>query len=196
MSALPPSKHSISNAKYAVVVHPQLENLAATDLSVLPSIAITDLRSKRSECVGAETDISFVRRLAQGRLDIVGHEVQRRAGGSEGGDINEILFEMPTILSDGQSTNRPGSHAPRIDEPSATALELVDRLDQIVSPAQLSDLGELQDSELSGLVRDVQSFEQELSTMRRDFHRAIDGIQAEIVRRYRDGEASVDTLLQ
>lgn len=162
----------------------------------LTNIGLADLRSERAECSSAETDVSFVRRLTQGRLDIIGHEVQRRNGGTETANLNEVLFEIPTILSDAPVTARAGQRAPDIDTPTESALKLSARLDQIVSPPQLSDVGQLDDDALVELVSKLEKFEHELSTQRRALHERIDSIQAEIVRRYRDGEASVDTLLE
>jgi hypothetical protein len=65
-------------------VHDDLQRLLAKDL--LPDITavpLEDLRHLRIECSEAEGDVSFVRRVAQGRLDIVGHEVRRRSGAAD-----------------------------------------------------------------------------------------------------------------
>jgi hypothetical protein len=42
----------------------------------------------------------------------------------------------------------------------------------------------------------MRDFENDLSALRRRLHERIDALQAEIGRRYRDGEASVDSLLR
>lgn len=42
----------------------------------------------------------------------------------------------------------------------------------------------------------MEGLEQEVSGVRRRLHAQIDQLQAEITRRYRSGEASVDALLQ
>ncbi len=177
-------------------MHTEIDRLTQTALTTLTEIALPQLRAERADCSSAETDISFVRRLTQGRLDIIGHEVQRRNGGTETAHLNEVLFEIPAILSDGQNKPRAGGRAPEIDGPTESALKLSSELDQIVSPKQLSDVGNLDDAALGELIEQLQNFEHELSTQRRQLHERIDAIQTEIVRRYREGEASVDTLLE
>ena len=42
----------------------------------------------------------------------------------------------------------------------------------------------------------LDQFEQQVSGRRRELHQRIDALQAEITRRYRTGEASVETLLK
>lgn len=183
-------------AYYPDGVHPELEKLAATDLSRIGEIEIAELRSVRQDCSTAETDISFVRRLTQGRLDIIGHEVQRRNGQATTGDLEDVLFDIPSILSDSPTPQRSTSRTLAIAEPSPDALKMVSELDRIVSPGQLGELGQLDQPDLMLLVDQLRSFESELSTVRRRLHEIIDSIQSEIARRYRDGEAFVDTLLQ
>lgn len=179
-----------------------LEQLLAKDL--LPDITavpLSDLRGLRITCSAAEGDVSFIRRLAQGRLDIVGHETRRRAGVADGDpDVSALLFDIPDILIDGNGGPTAGTGAPSgrpvaVHEPGVLAQSLLADLEQTVSAAELGHLGDLDDDRLAGLVEELGRFEVELSTTRRRLHERIDAIQGEIARRYRDGEASIDSLL-
>ncbi len=184
-----------------LAVHADLQRFLSDDLVTEPTAeAIEALRGVRVDLSQAEGDVSLVRRVVQGRLDIVGHEVERRRGGAPEQPTGEatppenaaLLFSMPEILSDDVG----GSRRPvAVLEPGPIALSLVDELDGIVSPAQLSGIQALAGLELSDLLEGLRSFEVELSGIRRQLHDRIDAIQDEIARRYRDGEASVDALL-
>lgn len=159
------------------------------------------LRSIRAELSKAEGDVSLVRRVTQGRLDIVGHEVQHRQGATTSPgpatDPTTLLFDMPEILTDtNQSAPSSGAGRPvSILEPGRIALSMIETLDAVASPSQLSGLSAVTDAGLADLFGGLREFELELSSIRRQLHDRIDGIQDEIARRYRDGEASVDSLL-
>lgn len=164
------------------------------------------LRSIRVQLNEAEADVSFIRRVSQGRLDIVGHEVERRSGGADGQDVDapsSLLFEMPDIMSDSQDGSGPGprsagavGRAVTVLEPGQIALAMVETLDRIASPSQLSGVQTVHEADLADLFDSLREFELELSSIRRQLHDRIDTIQDEIARRYRDGEATVDALLQ
>ena len=59
-------------------------------LAGLVASSTDDLRTMRAECADLENGLSFVRRLAQGRLDVLAAETERRANGG-GGDLAEII---------------------------------------------------------------------------------------------------------
>jgi len=185
-------------------VHADLQRLLADDLLIEFSAKPMDrLRSIRTELTETEGDVSFVRRLTQGRLDIVGHEAERRAGtpatpGAVAGDDGPtaLLFDMPGILTDAGSGSRAGGRAVPVAEPGPVALALIEMLDGIAAPSQLSGVSSVDAGALGDLFEALREFELELSSVRRTLHDRIDTIQDEIARRYRDGEASVDALLQ
>jgi hypothetical protein len=78
--------------------------------------------------------------------------------------------------------------------PDVEGIDLSD-LDAIAGLTTLSHLAELADDDVADLVTRLGGFEVETSRERRALHDRIDSLQAEITRRYRTGEASVDTLL-
>lgn len=177
-------------------VNEQLDRLLnGQSLDEIIGGTLPELRSARVEASVAENDVSLVRRVAQGRLDIVGHEVQRRSGAVQGeDDVPGLLFSLPDILSD-DSPSGPGGRAVMVNEPGEIAIALNERLDQVVSPSGLSGVQKLDDGSLRMVFDRIGDFEAELSGVRRQLHDRIDGIQAEIGRRYRDGEASTDNFL-
>ncbi|MHB1444175.1 MAG: RsiG family protein [Acidimicrobiales bacterium] len=162
-------------------------------LDDLESRTMAQLRAARSELQEAEGAISYLRRLVQGRLDIVAAERQRRTGGFDGGGAADLLEQLPGILAD--SGSRSGNRLLSQFEPGDMAAGLVAELDRNIDPAQLTDLPALSDEVLAELTDSMAVIERQLSDSRRAIHDRIDRFQAELVRRYQSGEASVDSLL-
>ena len=50
----------------------------------------------KAECTDLETEISFIRRLAQGRIDILDAERDRRANG---GSLEDLIGTLPGVIS-------------------------------------------------------------------------------------------------
>jgi hypothetical protein len=168
--------------------------LAPELLDGLRERPLDEVRERRNACQAAENGLSYVRRLVQGRLDIVGREVEHRRDGGAPGDVSSLVDELPEILAD--RMRGPGMGRPPQDlEPTDVPEELLARVDEAAGPATLGDLSALHDDALDGLLAALQAIEQEVSGLRRKLHDQIDALQGEITRRYRDGEASVETLL-
>jgi hypothetical protein len=175
-------------------VTPTIDGLLASDvLDGIRTRPLPRLRELRGRCAVVESDVSMVRRLAQGRLDIVIHEARRRSGDGVAG----LLYDLPDILADESRKNHtPGSRPDvRVDGPGEVGGELMDRLEAIASPTVLSGVQHLDQGELDELFARISDYEHKLSKCRRSLHERIDAIQSEIGRRYRDGEASVDSVL-
>ncbi len=75
-------------------VTPTIDGLLASDaLDGIRTRPLPELRELRTRCAGVESDVSMVRRLTQGRLDIVIHEAQRRSGDR----LASLLLTSPTF---------------------------------------------------------------------------------------------------
>ncbi|MEO6989492.1 MAG: hypothetical protein ABI239_12700 [Aquihabitans sp.] len=162
--------------------------LADDYLHGLTSRPVPELRSLRAECQAVETKLSYLRRLVQGRLDIVSGERQRRQAGGAPGDIAGLIERLPEILSDrirGPGTGR----LPATFEPGELSGTLVSRLNVI------GDGNDADDEELHAAVIALTELEGEVSSLRRAMFDRIDRIETELTARYRDGTANVDDLL-
>lgn len=162
-------------------------------LDGLEAKPIEDLRSMRTECQAVETGLSYLRRVVQGRLDIVAGELARRRDGGDPADISGLIDRLPEILAD--RTRSPGFG--RLPQTLATGdpdPDLVDRLEAICG-TDLDHLPDAGDERLVTLREDLAEFEHDVSGRRRELFDRIDAIQAELTRRYRTGEASVESLL-
>lgn len=164
-------------------------------LGDLPARPIDEVRSMRADCQEVETGLSLLRRVVQGRLDIVGLELQRRADGGDPGDLPDLIARLPEVLSD--RTRAPGvGRLPQMMTPGEMPPELEAELDAIVDDGHLADLPTVDDDHLRQMADQLAGFEQRVSEHRSALFERIDALQAEITRRYRTGEASVDSLLQ
>jgi len=154
-----------------------------------------DVRAMRAECQSLETQVSFVRRLAQGRLDIVDAELDRRHKGGPPSDLAEMVAALPDTL--GRHLTAPGSgRRPTTIEPIEPDPLLVEPLDRILDVDALGSLPSRSDSELGQIRAALAEVESDLSARRRLVFERLDALSAEITRRYRTGEASVESLLQ
>src|SRR6476659_2097883 len=79
-------------------------------LDDLESKSVDELRAKHAECLELETEVSYVRRLTQARIDILEAEIERRASG---GSLEDLIQRLPEILADpGPRGNPASSHLP------------------------------------------------------------------------------------
>jgi hypothetical protein len=177
-------------------VDPKLAHVTApTYLDGLTELPIERVRAMRAECQVLENALSYIRRLAQGRLDIVGAELERRRAGGDPHDLTDLIGRLPDILADrvqGGGLGRPPQELTAEELTAAYTSEV----DEILSPAEVGSLDALSDDALEGIRDRLEDYERRASGGRHDLHTTIDTLQAEIARRYRSGEASVDTLLR
>lgn len=160
----------------------------------ITALAMEDLRTKRNECQALEVALSYQRRMAQGRLDIVAAERRRRAEGGDPPSDDDLVRNLAATLAD--RARPPGNgRLPQLMTPDATDVD-TDELDAIAGPGALARLTEASEDDLARLVDALSGYEAVVSRRRKSLHERIDALQAEITRRYKTGEASVETLLQ
>jgi hypothetical protein len=168
--------------------------LAPSLLEEVDHQPIEEIRALRARCIAAETGLSYLRRMVQGPLDIVSQELARRDRGGGHADLATLLDELPEVLA--ANTRSAGlGRLPTQLEPTDVDTELAEDLEQIVGNAQLTEIPDMPDDELERLATALADFERRVSERRRAFHGRIDALQAELTRRYRTGEASVESLL-
>ena len=164
------------------------------DLQARPMEAV---RAMRAECQTLENALSYVRRVAQGRLDIVGAELARRRAGGDPADLSELIGLLPDILADRARPSAAGGARPPLDFfAGETGEEYSHEVDAIFNPADAGSLTTLDDTQLDEVREQLAAYEQLTSARRQRLHAIIDALQAEITRRYRTGEATVDSLLR
>ncbi|MBA2425703.1 MAG: ABC transporter substrate-binding protein [Actinobacteria bacterium] len=152
---------------------------------------LTELRAMREECMEGETELSFERKLCQGRIDILNAELERRDGGQTEIDL---VARLPQILADPGASTGPSDglplpeRAPNLSVPrSADAPHR--RVEELIAEKTLMRLPEVSSDEIKAIIQSLAQHEQSLSSRRKGLHEVLDVVQAEIVRRYTSGEA-------
>ncbi len=153
-------------------------------------LAMENLRSRRSESEQAEADLSYLRRLLQGRIDVVQAEIDRRATGDE----RSVLDRLPGVLAHDPPAAPYGLGRHTTVQPSGVT-ERRRRVEVLAADVELSDLASKSDGELGEALETFTAAEGDVSAERRRVQHVMDVLGAEVARRYRDGEASVDSLL-
>jgi hypothetical protein len=189
----------------------------APDLGALDLVA---LRALRREAQREEADLSYLRRMLHGRIDILRAERARRGGGdaaeavaveagapgaqgtqgTRGGTQAPaapadapVVDRLPEILTDGPSPGRSSARHVTLGTPLTERVRLL--AEEMLSEVELSDLGARTDAELAAGMARLAGHEQQVSRRRHALQQTVDGCSAEITRRYRAGEARVEDLL-
>jgi hypothetical protein len=164
--------------------------LAEDYLDGLREMPLPHLRELRTEAEQEEVDLSYIRRMIQGRLDILRAELNRRDGtGSQ-----DLVQGLAAILADEPRSPARGLGRHTTVEPSRADSHRR-YVEALVADVDLSDVTARSTDELAHAMRTLSEEEQGLSAKRRAVQAVMDACSAEITRRYRDGEADVETLL-
>lgn len=169
--------------------------LAHGYLAGLDEMSLEEVRQRRAEYSDAEDALSVLRRMVQGRLDIVQAELQRRDGGRDGGDMAELVEQLPEILSEGGRSAPARGRVPKNMAPDVNYRKLTAELDRIIDVDTSAGLLDMDDERLRGIATALEDLERNVSSRRRAVQERIDALQAEVVRRYKSGDAEVDGLL-
>lgn len=158
------------------------------DVPGLHELQLPELRTLLRDAKQEEGELSYVRRLLQGRIDILRAELARRT--APGSPLLELL---PQILADGPSTQRSSARHVTLGTPQSD--EYRSLAEEMLAQVELSDLTARTDGELHDAMARLVGYEQHVSQRRQVMQGTADGCSREIARRYREGEAQIDDLL-
>lgn len=141
---------------------------------------LPDLRALKQECADVEHAVSYLRRLAQARIEILDAERARR---DRGGDLSELVADLPRIL--GAESGRAGVATARHAEAQGPVVELrwADGREALVGDDTLVNITGVDDAELDLAAGRLRAFESELSSTRKDLHHVIDLLERELAAR-------------
>ena len=149
-------------------------------LAAVDDRPVEELRVMHAECLELETEVSYVRRLSQARIDIVEAELERRA---RGGSLEELIESLPQILADhGPRGNPATSHLPIQLAPEQES-EWAPQLAEL--EAILTDLPGLTEDQLRDALDGLRVLEREVSDQRRSLFAVIDRIDLLLAERLR-----------
>jgi hypothetical protein len=157
----------------------------------LESLPLEEIRVRRADADQEEVDLSYARRMLQGRIDMLSDEHMARSAG--GGRVfvartdEELAQELGKILADpgGRSTHGMGRHI------SLTPSRLGEHrreAERAVADVGSSDPSALDDEQLANALNRLGELEKRVSSIRREVQQVADLLGAEIARRYEMGE--------
>jgi len=155
----------------------------------LARLSLPELRTLRRDAQREEADLSYVRRLLQGRIDILRAELARRSPAGAG----SVVERLPEILTDAPARHRSSARHVTLGTPYNE--EYGQLAADMLAEVELSDLAARTDLELNTAMGRLVRYEQQVSLRRQRLQRTADDCSGEIARRYREGEAQVDDLL-
>jgi hypothetical protein len=152
----------------------------------LEALSLEELRGRRDECLAEREYLSLLRRLVQGRAEILRAEVDRRGGGNDA----PIVERLSTILAT-ESQGPSRGEAVKVGVPEEEMMLARRRVERLVADAGLSDPGALDDEQLERAVEALAAEEQKISRSRAAVIQALDRLQDELKRRYREDPSLV-----
>src|SRR3954471_2464275 len=148
--------------------------LAEDYLAGLVELPMPEVRSLRDEAGQEETDLSYLRRMLQGRIDIVGAELARRSGQTG----ENLVEELPRILAEPNRSPARGMGRHQVVEPSNAGSSR--RLEEQLAGVDVTNVQERDEDGLRGLLDDLQAMEARISARRRAVQDVFDATSAEI----------------
>jgi hypothetical protein len=149
----------------------------------LQDLSLEDLRARRDECMSEREYLSLLRRLLQGRAEILQAELEGRAAGE---DRSDLVDHLTSILSDDEHPVTSRGEAVRVGVPDEEMLLARRRVERLASDAGISDPTTLDDAALSEAIGSLATEEHAVSESRREVIGILDTLQDELKRRYKD----------
>jgi len=173
----------------------ELERLFASDyLEGADGRPLEDVRAMRAECEEAETAVSYLRRVAQGRLDVVHSFLDHRESGQRG-ELDAVVGDLSSIIGSGPARPPGPGRLPSQMSPDMERHDLTGEIDAVLDAHGIGELPAMSEEQLRALATRLEAVEKHISDQRHELHQRIDALKAVIVSRYKSGEVSPDGLL-
>jgi hypothetical protein len=148
----------------------------------LSELSLEDVRARRDDCLAEREYLSLLRRLLQGRAEILKAEAEARAGG----DAAPLVDRLSQILADDDHPVTSRGEAVRVAVPEEEMLLARRRVERLAADSKLSDPTALNDEELGAAIDALASEEEGISEARREVIGVLDQVQDELKRRYKE----------
>ena len=154
----------------------------------LEELSLDDVRERRDECRAELEYLSLLRRLVQGRAEILKAEVERRRDPQDSGSLVDRLAE---ILAPDESHVSSRGAAVQVGVPDDELAIARRRVERLVADAGISDPGSLPDDSLATAVDLLFSEERSVSADRAQVITVLEAVQDELKRRYKEDVSQV-----
>jgi hypothetical protein len=148
----------------------------------LADLSLDDVRARRDDCLAEREYLSLLRRLLQGRAEILKAEAEARAGG----DTAPLVDRLSQILADDEHPVTSRGEAVRVAVPEEEMLLARRRVERLAADSKLSDPTALNDEELGAAIEALATEEGGISEARHDVIVVLDTLQDELKRRYKE----------
>ncbi len=164
--------------------HRRIDRISdAAYLEGLAELSLVDLRVRRDECLAEREYLSLLRRLVQGRAEILKAELESR---SSTADLGPLVDRLGQVLGGGEEHTASRGEAVHVGLPDEEMLLARRRIEALVADAGISDPGSLDDERLESAVETLASEERVVSNERATVLHVLDTVQDELKRRYKD----------
>jgi hypothetical protein len=160
----------------------------AAYLDGLADRSLEDVRALRDECLAEREYLSLLRRLVQGRAEILQSELTARGSAEDSGPLVDRLAR---ILAGSEGRGAARGEALKIGVPEEEMLLARRRVERLVADAGISDPQTLDDDQLGEAVDILGREEQTVSEARGAVISVLDAVQDELKRRYKEDPTRV-----
>ncbi len=155
----------------------------ASYLEGIDGLGIDEVRALRDECLFEREQLSLLRRMIQGRGEILKAEVDARG---DGGASGPLVDRLSAVLTDDAHAATSRGEALRLGVPDPSTLHTRRSAERLVADAGISDPSALDDEQLQAAIESLLAEEQRISETRADVISALDAVQDELKRRYKE----------
>ncbi len=152
-------------------------------VEALAALSLDELRTRRDECLAEREYLSLLRRLVQGRSEILAAELEGRGSGEDAGSL---VDRLSTILASDEHAVTSRGEALRVGVPEEEMLIARREVERLVADAGISDPTGLDDDALAQAVDLLGREERKVSEARAAVIAVLDTVQDELKRRYKD----------
>ena len=164
--------------------------LAADFMDDLRGLTLAEVRARRHEAEQEEVDLSYLRRLLQGRADLIRDELAHRSDPTDDRPLQVCVTEA---LGEGERRSHGlGRHI--VVEPSRVAQHRRAG-EALVADSSVSNIAAHSEAELRADMERIAAMEREVSANRHLVQVVMDTLTAEVGRRYADGEVDLSEVL-
>jgi hypothetical protein len=156
----------------------------------LRELPLDEVRARRDECRLELEYLSLLRRLLQGRAEILRAEIERR-GDDGGGDETPLVERLSDVLGGDEHPVSSRGAAVQVGVPDEELTLARRRIERLWADAGVSDPTAQDSGQLEKAVEVLLSAERDVSADRNDVIEVLDVLQEELKQRYRDDPSLV-----
>jgi hypothetical protein len=157
-------------------------------LEGLAERSLEDIRAMREDCLAEREYLSLLRRLVQGRAEILKAELDERGADDDRGPL---VDRLAAILAGDEQAGSSRGEALKIGVPEEEMLLARRRIERLVADAGISDPQTLDDDQLAEAVDILAREEQTVSGSRAAVISVLDAVQDELKQRYKEDPSRV-----